>query len=119
MTEGDVVLIPFPQADGRTKNRPAIALRVMPPFGDILVCGVSRQVRHRVADFDDVIAIADADFDSSGLKDTSLIRLGYLSLLPASEFLGDIGSISKERHHRLLLRLASHIQGPTRETSFA
>ena len=115
MREGDVVLTPFPQADGQTKNRPAIVLRVMPPFGDMLVCGVSRQLRHRVADFDEVIAMTDADFTSSGLVDTSLIRLGFLSLLPASEFLGDIGSISSERHHRLLRRLASHIQEPARE----
>ena len=115
MKEGDVVLTPFPQADGKTKNRPAIVLRVMPPFGDLLVCGVSRQLRQRVADFDEIISNTDADFNSSGLVDTSLIRLGFLSLLPASEFLGDIGSISTERHHRLLRRLASHLQEPARK----
>jgi hypothetical protein len=38
MNEGDVVLMPLPQADGRTKNRPCIALRRMPGFGDWLVC---------------------------------------------------------------------------------
>ena len=110
MTEGYVVLTPFQQADGKTKNRPAVVLRVMPPFGDILVCGISRQLRHRVPDFDEVIAPADSDFRSSGLLDASLIRLGFLALLPASEFLGDIGSISPERHHRLLRRLASYLQ---------
>ena len=115
MKEGDVVLMPLPLADGTIKNRPAIILRVMPPFGDFLVCGVSRQVRQRVADFDEIIASTDADFDASGLMDTSLIRLGYLALLPESEFLGDIGEISKQRHHRLLRRLASHIQEPTLE----
>ena len=115
MREGDVVLSPFPQADGRTKNRPAVVLRIMPPFGDVLVCGVSRQLRHRVADFDEVITRTDADFTSSGLVDTSLIRLGFLSLLPASEFLGDIGSISTERHYRLLRRLAIYIQEPACE----
>ena len=115
MKEGDVVLTPFPQADGKTKNRPAIVLRVMPPFGDLLVCGVSRQLHQRVADFDEIISNTDADFNSSGLVDTSLIRLGFLSLLPASEFLGDIGSISTERHHRLLRRLASHLQEPARK----
>ncbi|AFL75448.1 hypothetical protein Thivi_3588 [Thiocystis violascens DSM 198] len=39
--EGDMVLVPLPQADGRLKNRPAIALRRMPPFGDWLLCGVN------------------------------------------------------------------------------
>lgn len=52
MKEGSVVLTPFQQADGKTKNRPAVVLRVMPPFGDLLVCGISRQLRHRVPDFD-------------------------------------------------------------------
>jgi mRNA interferase MazF len=115
MREGDIVLKPFRQADGRTKNRPAIVLRIMPPFGDLLVCGISRQLRHQVADFDEVIAKTDADFGPSGLLDTSLIRLGFLALLPASEFLGEIGAIATERHHRLLRRLANHLQEPTRE----
>ena len=115
MREGDVVLTAFVQKDGQIKNRPAIVLRAMRPFGDLLVCGVSRQLRHRVADFDEIIAPADADFASSGLADTSLIRLGFLALLPAAEFLGDIGSISPERHKRLLRRLANYLEEPARE----
>jgi mRNA interferase MazF len=110
MNEGDVVLTPIPQADGRVKNRPAVVLRIMPPFDDLLVCGISRQLRHRVPDFDGVLDRTDADFSSSGLMETSLIRLGFLALLPASEFLGAIGSISPERHHRLLHRLASYLR---------
>ena len=115
MKEGDVVLTAFQQADGKTKNRPAIVLRVMRPFGDLLVCGVSRQLRHRVADFDEIIASTDSDFASSGLSDTSLIRLGFLALLPADELLGDIGSVSTERHSRLLRRLADYLQEPAGE----
>jgi len=119
MNEGDVVLTPFPQADGQTKNRPGIVLRVMPPFDDLLVCGVSRQLRHRVPDFDEIIATTDTDFASSGLLDTSLIRLGFLALLPASEFVGDIGSISPERHRRLLRRLARHLEESASEPTVA
>ncbi len=52
--EGSVVLSPFTQADGRIKNRPALVLRVMPPFGDFLVCGISRQLRHCVEGFDEI-----------------------------------------------------------------
>lgn len=43
MKEGDVVIVPMPQADGMVKNRPAIILREMPPFRDLLVSGVSTQ----------------------------------------------------------------------------
>ena len=34
MKEGDVVLTPLAQADGQVKNRPCIALRRLPGFGD-------------------------------------------------------------------------------------
>jgi mRNA interferase MazF len=112
MKEGDVVLTTFQQADGMAKNRPAIVLRVMRPFGDLLVCGISRQLRHCVPDFDEIIASTDVDFASSGLAESSLIRLGFLAMLPVSEFLGDIGSVSPERHSRLLRRLASYLQEP-------
>jgi mRNA interferase MazF len=119
MKEGDVVLTAFEQTDGKTKNRPAIVLRVMRPFGDFLICGISRQLRHRVADFDEIIAPTDSDFASSGLTGTSLIRLGFLALLPADEFLGDIGSISPERHARLLRGLASYLQEAADERTVA
>jgi mRNA interferase MazF len=87
MTEGDVVLTPLPQADGCTKPRPAILLRQVPPFGDWLVYGVSTQWRQEVAGFDEIIDLSHSDFRSSGLKATSLIRLGYLVVLPADRFL--------------------------------
>jgi len=41
MKEGDIVIVPMPQADGMVKNRPAVVLRAMPPFRDVLVCGVN------------------------------------------------------------------------------
>src|SRR5438874_1313329 len=62
MKEGDVVLTPLPQADGQVKNRPAIILRAMPPYGDFLVCGISTQLHHEVAGFDDLVRPSDADF---------------------------------------------------------
>ena len=37
MKEGDIILTPMPQADGKVKNRPAIYLREMPPFQDALI----------------------------------------------------------------------------------
>ncbi len=88
MSEGDVVLTPLPQADGRPKIRPAIVLRRMPPFGDLLLCGVSAQVQNEVIGFDQPIKSTDADFLTSGLKAPSLIRLGFLATLPVSNLFG-------------------------------
>jgi mRNA interferase MazF len=110
MNEGDVVLAPLAQADGKLKNRPAIVLCRMPPFGDLLVCGVSTQLQHAVSGFDEVIEILDADFAASGLKSASLIRLGFLSVLPTNNFVGRIGSISAGRHRGLLTRLSDFLR---------
>ena len=109
MTEGDVVLTPLPQADGQVKNRPAVVLRAMPPHGDLLVCGVSTQLHHESQGFDEVIQPGDPDFATSGLKAASLIRLGFLAVLPVSSFLGSVGSISPERHRRLVQRLSEYL----------
>jgi mRNA interferase MazF len=109
MTEGDVALTPLPQADGRTKSRPAILLRRMPPFGDWLICGVSTQLHQAVIGFDDIIQPPHPDFRQSGLKAASVIRLGFLAVLPPDHFLGVLGSISHERHARLLQRLSTFL----------
>ena len=109
MKEGDIILTPMPQADGKVKNRPAIYLREMPPFQDALVCGVSTQIHQLAPDFDDLITSQDSDFSSSGLVSDSLIRLGFLAVLPRRNIIGSIGSISPERHKRLLHRLSEYL----------
>jgi mRNA interferase MazF len=53
--------------DGELKERPAIFLREMPPYRDLLVCGISIQLHRYVKDFDEIISPADEDFKSSGL----------------------------------------------------
>ena len=109
MKEGDVVLTPIPQADGAVKNRPAIILREMPSYGDFLVSGVSTQLDKEVKGFDDVISRADDDFESSGLRTTSLVRLGFLAVLPSVQIIGTIGSVSSFRHRKLLENLSDYL----------
>lgn len=111
MKEGDVVLTPVPQADRKLKNRPAIILREMPSYGDLLVCGVSTQLKHYIKDFDDIISSTDKDFKPSGLLSKSLIRLSFLAVLPRSSIIGSIGSISPKRHKRLLKSLSDYLMG--------
>ncbi len=84
----------------------------MPPFGDLLVCAISRQKRQEVRGFDEVIARADADFAASGLLDTSLVRLGLLATLPTTDVAGVIGWVSKARYDGSLLRLADYLTEP-------
>lgn len=109
MKQGDVILTPLPQADGQIKNRPALFLRVMPHFGDALVCGISTQLHQQVPDFDELITRQDSDFAASGLVANSVIRLGFLAVIPQTKLIGSIGSISPTRHKRLLENLSSYL----------
>lgn len=109
MKEADVALTPIPQADGTIKNRPVVLLRELPPYQDFLVCGISTQLHQEVVGFDDVISPEDSDFIASGLRVKSLIRLGFLAVVPRSRVIGSIGSISSARHERLLTTLSNYL----------
>ena len=39
MQENKIILTPIPQANGAIKKRPALVLRKMPKYQDLLVCG--------------------------------------------------------------------------------
>ncbi|MBM3492800.1 MAG: type II toxin-antitoxin system PemK/MazF family toxin [Armatimonadetes bacterium] len=113
MAEGDVVLVSLDQADGKRKNRPAIALREMPPYGDLLVCGLSTQFHRYTAGLDECIRPADEDSDDSGVRSESVIRLAFPAVVPRNQIVGSIGSISAQRHRRLLESLSAHLLGAT------
>jgi mRNA interferase MazF len=97
------------QSNGMTKDRPVLFLRRMPPFGDFLVCGISTQLQNAVIGLDELIGPGDADFRTSGLKSASLIRLGFLTVLPRSRFGGRVGRVSSARVNRLLTSLADFL----------
>ena len=105
MREGDVILTPIPRANGMIKNRPAVCLREMPPYGDLHVCGVSTQLHQQVKGFDETITSGDSDFAASGL----LVRLGFLTVLSRKNIVGSIGAISSDRRERLLKTLSKHL----------
>jgi mRNA interferase MazF len=109
MKDGDIVLTSLPQADNKQKLRPALVLRIMPAFNDLLLCGISSNLRNYIKGFDEIITRKDKDFESSGLKDDSLIRLGFICVLPKKDIAGSIGNISSERHKRLLKNLAAYL----------
>ena len=109
MKEADIVIAGFPQTDGNLKRRPALILRIMLPFRDFLICGISTQLRQKVEDFDEIILQTDSDFVQSGLISESLIRLGFLVTVPSNRISGVIGSISNERHQRLLQSLSDYL----------
>ncbi len=109
MREGAVALARIQQADGQFKLRPVLILRAMPPHGDWLVCGISSQLQQEVVGFDHVLSSADPDFALSGLKASSVIRLGFLATLPTSAFAGRLGALAPNLVSSLRHRLATHL----------
>jgi mRNA interferase MazF len=112
MMAGDIALTSLPQADGSVKIRPVLLLKRFPPFGDFLVCGVSSQVQQEVAGFDFVIKAGTPEYATSGLKVTSLVRLGFLAVLPESHLAGKLGSVSGPTLATLLRRLSDYLAKP-------
>jgi mRNA interferase MazF len=109
MKEGDVDLTPIPQANGQIKNRPALFLREMPPFNDALVCGISTQLQQQVPGFDEIVRRQDGDFSTTGLVSDSLIRLGFLTVIPRNKIIGSIGAIAASRHKQLLTNISDYL----------
>ena len=110
MKDGAVALARIQQADGLAKLRPVLILKLMPPDGDWLVCGISSQLQQEVAGFDHVLAAGDPDFAASGLKASSVIRLGFLATLPGSAFAGRLGAVPPRLLSLLRHRLAVHLE---------
>jgi mRNA interferase MazF len=105
---GQVVLFRFPQTDlEEGKLRPALLLGRLPgEYDDWLICMISSQIRRYVPGFDEVVQETDADFAGSGLKVSSVIRVGRLAVVEGEILLGAIGQIPSERLQRIKSRLA-------------
>lgn len=113
MNPGDVVLIRFPQADLKAgKLRPALVVAVAPgQHADVLLALVSSRTYQAVPEFDEIIDPADADYQSSGLKVRSVVRLARLVSVETSVINARLGNISTERLRYLRNRLANWLKG--------
>ena len=100
---GQVVVFRFPQTDlEEGKLRPALLLGKLPgEYDDWLICMVSSQTRQYIPGFDEMVQDSDEDFGESGLKVTSVSRVGRLAVVSGEILLGAIGQISSERLNRV------------------
>ena len=105
---GQVVVFRFPQTDlEEGKLRPALLLGKLPGnYDDWLICMISSQGRQHVSGFDEIVQENDVDFGESGLKVTSVIRVGRLAVVSGDILLGAIGQVSNERLSRVKKRLS-------------
>ena len=67
MKAGNIVLVDFPQSDGRSKLRPVLILKLLPKYNDFLVCGISTQLNQYLKDFDEILSEQDIHFKQTGL----------------------------------------------------
>ena len=111
--EGQIVLFRFPYADRReAKLRPALVIRQLPAASeDWLICMISSQLKQEVSSFDEIVSKEDSDFNVSGLKLASLIRIGRLAVVHKAILEGTIGEISTDRLSRIKNRLSDWLIG--------
>lgn len=105
---GQIALFNFPQTNlARGKLRPALLIGRFPgPYDDWLTCMISSQMRYCIEGFDEIIHEDDTDFSRSGLKASSVIRVGRLAVVEGEMLLGSIGEIDLERLRRIKTKLA-------------
>lgn len=109
MKERDVIVVYLKDPEGQLKLRPAVCLRQLPHnYHAFIVCGLTTRLHYCVEGFDEIITPQDDNLKR--LRETSLIRLGFLSQIQINEIVGQIGSISEERHKRLLKKLSDYLK---------
>ena len=109
MKDGDICIHKVAQPDGSFKIRPVLLLKQMPPFGDWIVCAISTQLRQEVKGFDFIIDEINPDFLLSGLKSSSLVRLGFINTVDKKTIPGVIGDIPAIIVKMLQQRLADQL----------
>ena len=109
---GQIVTFNFPNTDSTVgKPRPALLLAKTPgPFDDWWLCMVSTELRHAVAEFDELILPGDSDFAQSGLRSPSLIRLARVSVVSSRILIGAIGAVAPARLLRIRQRISDWIR---------
>ena len=110
VTEGDVIVAQLPQADGGAKSRPVLLLKELPGFGDFLVCGISSQLQQAIDGWDLPIPARTPEFEMSGLKTSSIVRLSFVSAVPRSRMKSRLGRLPDPCVASLQDRLAAHLK---------
>ncbi len=108
---GKIALTPFPYTDlSGAKQRPVLLIRpASSRFNDWLVCMVSSQLHQAEMELDEIIGLSDIDFQDSGLKAPSVLRLSRLAVLDGALLAGSIGEIADGRLMRIRSKLAKWI----------
>lgn len=99
MTKGKVVLVPFPFDDLSTsKVRPAVCLTdPFGPYRHVVLAFVTSRLPSEPAATDVILREEDADFEQTGLKVSSALRLHRLVTVSTSLIKRELGALSSNR----------------------
>jgi mRNA interferase MazF len=75
---------------------------------------ISSQLHQQIEGSDELVEEGDSDFQESGLKETSVVRISRLAIVEGQILEGRIGKISSDRLKRIRRRLAEWIRGSKR-----
>ncbi len=95
---------------GGLKPRPVLLLRELPGFGDYLACGISSQLHQAIEGFDLILSPGSPEFASAGLRAESVVRLGFIGVVPVMKMTRRLGRLPLNVLASLQTRLANHIR---------
>ncbi|MDP2750819.1 MAG: type II toxin-antitoxin system PemK/MazF family toxin, partial [Nanoarchaeota archaeon] len=91
---GDIILTPFPFTDlSGNKVRPALILGVQDVGDDVTVCFISSVIHDKLHKFDVLVDPKDKDFNKTGLKLKSVIKIVKIATLDKIVVLGKMGML--------------------------
>ena len=82
----------------------------MPKYEDFLLCAITTQLHQFIKGFDVLIDERDSKFSETGLKTTSVIRLGSLAVMSLSHLAGSIGQIQPNEYNTLIENLTNYLR---------
>ena len=93
--KGKIVLLPFPFTDlTKAKLRPALVF--LESKDDVVVCFISSKIDKTLSDTDILLSTKHKEFELSGLKVDSVIKLDKIATILKELIIGEIGCIGEE-----------------------
>ena len=94
--QGDIILVPFPFTDfSGEKVRPAIVLSSRGEGDDLTLCFISSVVPNKILGNEVLIDKKKENFEKTGLKVSSIIKVTKIATLEKKVVLGKLGILDK------------------------
>jgi len=98
LARGDIVVAAFPYTDlSGQKRRPALILNENTAHGDVILAFISTQVPPQLPPTSVLLANTDPDFQQTGLKTDSVIRLDKLATIERRLITRRLGKLSQSK----------------------